>query len=111
MTHVESLLVNGVQRSVAAGTTVDDMVALIAPDKRGVAGAVNGEVVPKSAWGRTTVGAGDTVDLEIASQRCDEIPLSAANVDHRLRRHEVEHQRHDDLSGLPGNLCPFVIEG
>jgi sulfur carrier protein len=68
VTHVESLLVNGVQRSVAAGTTVDDMVALIAPDKRGVAVAVNGEVVPKSAWVRTTVGAGDTVEVLTAAQ-------------------------------------------
>jgi sulfur carrier protein len=68
VTGTESLLVNGVPRNMAAGTTVDDVVTLIAPDKRGVAVAVNGEVVPKSAWLDTTVGAGDTVEVLTAAQ-------------------------------------------
>jgi sulfur carrier protein len=44
------------------------VVTLITPDKRGVAVAVNGEVVPKSAWSETTVGAGDTVEVLTAAQ-------------------------------------------
>jgi sulfur carrier protein len=53
VTSVESVLVNGVQRSLAVGTAVDDVVCLIAPDTRGVAVAVNGEVVPRSTWPET----------------------------------------------------------
>jgi sulfur carrier protein len=66
--EVESILVNGVQRSLAVGTTVDDVVCLIAPDTRGIAVAVNGEVVPRSTWSETAVRAGDRVEVLTAAQ-------------------------------------------
>ena len=65
---MESILVNGVQRSLAVGTTVDDVVCLIAPDTRGIAVAVNGEVVPRSTWSETAVRAGDRVEVLTAAQ-------------------------------------------
>ena len=68
MIEVESILVNGVQRSLAVGTTVDDVVCLIAPDTRGIAVAVNGEVVPRSTWAETAVRAGDRVEVLTAAQ-------------------------------------------
>jgi sulfur carrier protein len=47
--------INGQPADVVPGTTVADLVqALDAPD-RGVAVAVDGEVVPRGAWERTTV--------------------------------------------------------
>lgn len=64
----ESVLLNGVQQSLAAGTTVDDVVSLIAPHRRGVAVALNGEVVPKSTWAQTTLSAGDRVEVLTAAQ-------------------------------------------
>ena len=68
MTAVGAVLVNGVPRTLAAGTTGDDVVCLIAPDRRGVAVAVNGEVVPRSIWCQTAVMAGDRVEVLTAAQ-------------------------------------------
>ena len=63
-------LVNGQEREVPAGTVVGQLVAELvgAPDPRGVAVAVNGEVVPRAAWGSTVVGSGDRVEVLTASQ-------------------------------------------
>jgi sulfur carrier protein len=68
VTEPKSVVVNGVPRTMAVGTTVDEVVALVSQNTRGVAVAVNGEVVPKSAWVRTTVGSGDTVEVLTAAQ-------------------------------------------
>ena len=60
-----SALVNGAPRSVDAGTTVADLIAELGHDPagRGVAAAVNGEVVPRSAWPSTGVSDGDRVEI------------------------------------------------
>jgi len=55
--------VNGEPRQVRAGTTVGELVAAAAGLGRGVAAAVNGEVVPHSSWAATTLGAGDLVEI------------------------------------------------
>jgi len=68
MTAPASILVNGVQHRLAEGTTVDEVVCLIAPDRRGIAVAVNGEVVPKSTWPEKTLDAGDQVEVLTAAQ-------------------------------------------
>ena len=62
--------VNGEQRELAAGTTVASLVGeLGAPgDGRGVAVALGGEVVPRSAWASTRVTAGARVEVLIAVQ-------------------------------------------
>jgi sulfur carrier protein len=41
---------------------------MITPGGRGIAVAVNGEVVPRSAWATTTVAAGDQVEVLTAAQ-------------------------------------------
>lgn len=58
-------LVNGTERAVAPGTTVADLIAELGhdPSGRGVAAAVNGEVVPRGAWASTAVGDGDRVEV------------------------------------------------
>jgi len=59
--------VNGVGRSPAPGTTVADLVAEHCASPRGVAVALNGEVVPRSAWPHTEVGPGDAVEIVSAA--------------------------------------------
>jgi sulfur carrier protein len=48
---------NGDPRDVRPGTTVAAVVleAGVAPDERGVAVAVDGEVVPRTRWGGTSL--------------------------------------------------------
>lgn len=60
--------VNGRARDVEAalrvGTLVDDQV----PDRRGVAVAVDGEVVPRAAWDTTGLYDGAEVEIVAAVQ-------------------------------------------
>lgn len=60
-----SALVNGSPREVGSGTTVADLIAELGHDPagRGVAAAVNGEVVPRREWPATRVGDGDRVEI------------------------------------------------
>jgi sulfur carrier protein len=57
--------VNGEERTVEAGTTVADLVSSLGHDPagRGVAAAVNGEVMPRGAWPSTLVADGDRVEI------------------------------------------------
>jgi sulfur carrier protein len=62
--------VNGDDRRLADGATVRDLVADlgVAPDGRGVAVALHGEVVPRSAWESTVLSPGSRVEVLIAVQ-------------------------------------------
>lgn len=64
------ITINGVTRDVPAGTPVAEVVAGLvgSPDARGVAVAVNGEVVPRTAWATTVIGTGDRVEVLTATQ-------------------------------------------
>ncbi len=64
------VVVNGVERAVAQGTSVEDIVHAFAPAGVGdrVAVARNAEVVPRSAWRRTTLAEGDRIELLAAVQ-------------------------------------------
>ena len=62
------LTVNGAARAVADGLTVAALVGLVAADPRGVAVAVDGEVVPKSTWADTVLGEGRIVEILTAVQ-------------------------------------------
>jgi sulfur carrier protein len=63
------LSVNGEARTVHDGQTVADLVAALAgPAARGVAVAVNGNVVPRSAWRETALGEGDAIEVLTAVQ-------------------------------------------
>jgi sulfur carrier protein len=62
--------VNGEPRELPAGATVASIVALLsgAPDGRGVAVAVAGEVVPRGAWSTTELSDGAQVEIVAAVQ-------------------------------------------
>lgn len=57
------LTVNGTQTELAEGTTVATLVAERADQDRGVAVAVNSEVVPRSAWANTVLANQDSVEM------------------------------------------------
>ncbi len=61
--------VNGEERVLAPGTTVESLVrSLGAEPARGVAVALDGEVVPRSAWDRIEVGDGQELEVLRAVQ-------------------------------------------
>ncbi|HEU0100886.1 MAG TPA: sulfur carrier protein ThiS [Mycobacteriales bacterium] len=57
------LTVNGVATELAEDTTVARLVEDLAHDRRRVAVARNGEVVPRSAWAGTQLQDGDAVEV------------------------------------------------
>ena len=59
--------VNGEPWKVDPGTSVAALVAAWCPSPRGVAVAVNGEVVPRSTWDVATVAPGDAVEIVSAA--------------------------------------------
>ena len=64
-----SLSVNGSPAPLPSPATVAGLVAGLAGEgARGVAVAVNGEVVPRSAWDATDLQPGDRVEVLTAAQ-------------------------------------------
>jgi sulfur carrier protein len=61
------LLVNGEPRQVPLATTVDGLITLVGIERRGVAVAVDGQVVPRSAWCSSSLA--DGAHVEIVSAR------------------------------------------
>jgi sulfur carrier protein len=59
--------VNGRETELAAGTTVADVVAALCPTGRGVAVALDREVVPRSSWGAVVVPEGAAVEVVTAA--------------------------------------------
>lgn len=53
------IVVNGEDRDVPANCTV----GALAPNQRGVAVAVNREIVPRSRWGQAHLAEGDRVEI------------------------------------------------
>ncbi len=65
------ITVNGAPRDVPAGGTVAALIAELTglpPEGRGVAVAVDGEVVPRGAWGVSAVTDGAQVEVVGAVQ-------------------------------------------
>ena len=62
--------VNGERRELAAGATVASVVELldVAPGARGVAVALDGEVVTRSRWAETELGEGALIEVVGAIQ-------------------------------------------
>jgi sulfur carrier protein len=61
--------INGVEERLSAATVGDVLkVRELAPDARGVAVALNGRVVTRSAWATTTLADGDDVEVVRAMQ-------------------------------------------
>lgn len=63
-----TVTVNGESREVPPGATLADLVGQLAESARGVAAAVNGEVVPRRAWPATLLAARDVVEVVTAVQ-------------------------------------------
>lgn len=61
------ILVNGDPRVVPPSTTLDALVTLVGIERRGVAIAVDGQVVPRSAWSSSTLAAGSRVEIVSAA--------------------------------------------
>ncbi len=64
---MSEVLCNGERRPVTPGTTVAALVAAVTSSPRGIAVALNGEVVPRSAWITTALTDGDTVEIVTAA--------------------------------------------
>ncbi|HEX6969213.1 MAG TPA: sulfur carrier protein ThiS [Micromonosporaceae bacterium] len=62
------LLVNGDSRTLPAETTLAELVATLTSHERGLAVAVNGEVVPRADWPATRLRDGDRVEVLTAAQ-------------------------------------------
>ncbi|ARX82900.1 MULTISPECIES: sulfur carrier protein ThiS [Streptomyces] len=60
--------VNGEVRDVAAGTTLDTVVAQLSTAHSGVAAALNETVVPRAEWATTALSDGDRVEVLTAVQ-------------------------------------------
>lgn len=63
-----TLTVNGESRAVAEGTTLTTLLEAEVSTTRGVAAAVDGEVVPRSRWDRFLLADGQAVELITAVQ-------------------------------------------
>jgi sulfur carrier protein len=64
------VIVNGERRELPPGATVADLIEALpgAHEGRGVAVALDGEVVPRAAWARTPVAEGARVEVVAAVQ-------------------------------------------
>jgi sulfur carrier protein len=62
------IALNGRSRQVDAATTVADLVRELTQAARGVAVAVDGEVVSRSAWPHTTLREDASVEILTATQ-------------------------------------------
>jgi sulfur carrier protein len=59
---------NGEPRELPDGATMAEAVAELTAATTGVAAAVNGDVIPRSAWTGTLLRDGDQVDVVTAVQ-------------------------------------------
>jgi sulfur carrier protein len=63
-----TIVVNGAERDVQAGSTVAEVVLSLTSEERGVAVAVDGEVVPRGDWRTTMLVDGQHVEVLRAVQ-------------------------------------------
>ena len=65
-----NIVVNGEPRELGAGATVATVVEMldVAPNGRGVAVALDGEVVSRGRWADTRLSEGSTVEVLAAIQ-------------------------------------------
>jgi thiamine biosynthesis protein ThiS len=63
-----NIMINGRERELPAGATVAQAVRILTESARGVAVAVNDEVVTRGAWESTTLSEADRVEVLTAVQ-------------------------------------------
>jgi sulfur carrier protein len=57
------VIVNGEATELPAGTSVADLIALLELEPRGIAVAVDGEVVTRRTWRERPLAAGERVEI------------------------------------------------
>jgi sulfur carrier protein len=57
------VIVNGDDTELPVDSSVDNLVDRLATDRRRIAVARNGEVVPRSVWAQTPLADGDRVEI------------------------------------------------
>lgn len=62
------LVVNGEEQAFDAATSVDRLIVALGLEPRGLAIAVNGEVVPRSTWSVHVLADGDQVEILTVAQ-------------------------------------------
>ena len=63
------VVINGETHSVAAATLPEVLCSLqYDPEQRGIAVAVNAEVIPRSEWAATVISVGDRLEIVGARQ-------------------------------------------
>ncbi|MGC4887770.1 MULTISPECIES: sulfur carrier protein ThiS [unclassified Micromonospora] len=62
------LIVNGTGRTLPDGVTLVEVVRAVTGQQRGLAVAVNGEVVPRGGWPASVLRDGDRVEVLSAAQ-------------------------------------------
>jgi sulfur carrier protein len=68
MGGVMRVTVNGERRAVPGPITVADLVSEVTGQTRGIAVAVNGDVVPRTVWTERALADGDAVEILTAVQ-------------------------------------------
>jgi sulfur carrier protein len=63
-----TVTINGEPRDLQPGITLADVVSQVTASARGVAAAVNGEVVPRRAWPDTPLADGSVIEVVTAVQ-------------------------------------------
>ena len=63
-----TITINGEPRDLPPGVTLADVVSQLTASPKGVAAAVNGEVVPRRAWSATALAERDAVEVVTAVQ-------------------------------------------
>jgi sulfur carrier protein len=63
-----TVTVNGEPRDLAPGVTLADVVSQVTDSAKGIAAALNGEVVPRRAWPDTPLAEGAQVEIVTAVQ-------------------------------------------
>jgi len=63
-----TITLNGSRREITDGTTLDQLVAVFSLPERGVALAMNSEVIPRSAWAMTHIPPDAQVEVVTASK-------------------------------------------
>jgi sulfur carrier protein len=63
-----TVVLNGEPHGSAGPMSLADAVALLTVAATGVAAAVNGEVVPRTAWASTQLADGDQIEVVTAVQ-------------------------------------------
>lgn len=62
------VMVNGEWRTVAEGGSVAELLAELEAPSKGIAVALDGDVVPRASWSATTVRGGARLDIMTAVQ-------------------------------------------